>query len=90
MTLLSPVLGVPIIIFLAIKKMMPAVAFNSIIVATNACRGKWNRHAVVCGQTLMNGLRLPHQVEGTEQQQVRFLQLACCGAFCNFFYTFVK
>ena len=27
--------------------MVPALAFNSIIVATSAWRGKWNRHAVV-------------------------------------------
>ena len=26
--------------------MVPALAFNSIIVATSASRGKWNRHAV--------------------------------------------
>ena len=26
--------------------MVQAVTFNSIIVATNACRGEWNRHAV--------------------------------------------
>ena len=33
---LSPFLGVPIIRFLAITKMMPALAFIFIIVATNA------------------------------------------------------
>ena len=28
------------------KKMRPALAFNSIIIATNACRGMWYRHDV--------------------------------------------
>ena len=40
MALLSPVLGVPII------KMMPVLAFNFMIAATNASIGKWKRHAV--------------------------------------------
>ena len=34
----------------------------------------WNFN-IVRGQTLMNGARLPYSVEGTEQQQVRFLGL---------------
>ena len=44
---LLTVLGVPIIIFSQLRKMMPALTFNFIIAATNAWRGKWNRHALV-------------------------------------------
>ena len=43
--LLSPFPGVPIIAFTQLRKMIPALAFNFIIVATNVWRGKWNRHA---------------------------------------------
>ena len=33
--------------FSQLRKMMPALAFNFMKAATNACqRGKWNRHAV--------------------------------------------
>ena len=39
--------GFPSLDFSQLWKMMPALAFNSIIVATSAWRGKWNRHAVV-------------------------------------------
>ena len=46
MALLSSFSGVPIIRFLAITKNDTALAFNSVIVATIAWRGKWSRHAV--------------------------------------------
>ena len=32
--------------FSQLRKMMPVLAFNFIIAATNARRGKWNRHAM--------------------------------------------
>ena len=34
--------------------MVPALAFNSIIIATNACRGKWNRHAVALSNNFLH------------------------------------
>ena len=51
MALLSPVLarlGVPIITldFSQLGKIMPALAFNFMIAATNVRRDKWNMHAV--------------------------------------------
>ena len=48
MAFLSPFPGVPIISldFSQLRKMVPALAFISIIVATSAWRGKWNKHAV--------------------------------------------
>ena len=39
--------GFPSLDFSQLWKMVPALAFNSIIVAASAWRGKWNRHAVV-------------------------------------------
>ena len=39
--------GFPSLDFSQLWKMVPALAFNSIIVATSAWSGKWNRHAVV-------------------------------------------
>ena len=36
----------PSLDFSQLQKMVPALICNSIIVATNACRGKWNRHVV--------------------------------------------
>ena len=38
--------GLPSLDFSQLQKMMPALAFNFMIAATNAWRGKWNRHAV--------------------------------------------
>ena len=47
MALLSPFPGVPQNIRLDFsQKIVPALAFNSIIVETIACWGKWNRHTV--------------------------------------------
>ena len=45
MTNLSPFLGVPIITFLTITKNDASSRPNIMIAATNAWRGKWNRHA---------------------------------------------
>ena len=39
--------GFPSLDFSQLWKMVLALAFNSIIVATSAWRGKWNRHVVV-------------------------------------------
>ena len=38
--------GLPSLDFSQLRKLMPALAFNFMIAATNAWRGKWNRHAV--------------------------------------------
>ena len=38
--------GFPSLDFLQLRKTMPALTFNFIIAATNALRGKWNRHDV--------------------------------------------
>ena len=38
--------GFPSFDFFQLRKMMPVLAFNFIIVATNAWRGKWSRHSV--------------------------------------------
>ena len=46
MALLSLFLGFPSLDFSQLRKMMPALAYNFIIVATNAWIGKWNRYAV--------------------------------------------
>ena len=34
----------PSLDFSQLRKMVPALSLNYIIVATNACRDKWNRH----------------------------------------------
>ena len=46
MALISPFSRFPSLDFSQLRKMVPALASNFVIVATSAWRGKWNKHAV--------------------------------------------
>ena len=55
--------------------MVPALDFNSIIVATDACRDNWNRHAVALSNIFLHRCHFLHFCKKNAKNEERLCPL---------------